>query len=89
MADPSEPPVNSPSSDPNAWLTALLTPSPQTFLITFLAVLILPSLGHFIFFRQRRPKFLPTVVLLGPTGAGKTALLTSVCPSFPTFPPPF
>jgi hypothetical protein len=73
-----------PNTDPKAWLVFLLSPSPQTFLITFLAILLLPPLGHFVFFRQKRSKTTPTVLLLGPANAGKTALLTSVTSLLPS-----
>ncbi|KAK0622794.1 signal recognition particle receptor beta subunit-domain-containing protein [Immersiella caudata] len=60
-----------------AFLTYILTPSAPVFTAGFIIVCLFPILLHFIL-HGRDPKFIspPSVLLLGPSGAGKTALLT-------------
>lgn len=68
---------------------SILNPSPTTAIITALIIFLTPIFLHFIVFRTRTAKNLPSFLLLGPGGAGKTALMTSVrllssSTSFPT-----
>lgn len=54
----------------------LLTPSRPIFIAGFLIVLLVPVLLHFWVSRQSKYTTLPSILLLGPSGAGKTSLLT-------------
>ena len=56
-------------------LEAVLTPSPAVFIIGILIVVLLPILLHFVL-SSTTDSSLPYVLLAGPSGAGKTALLT-------------
>lgn len=69
-----------PNTDTSTWLMTILNPDPQTAIITTLCILLLPLIGHYLFFRQRSTKTIPTILLLGPSSSGKTALLASVRP---------
>ncbi|KAK4185050.1 signal recognition particle receptor beta subunit-domain-containing protein [Podospora australis] len=55
---------------------ASLTPSPTVITIGLLVVLFAPVLLHFLYSAATPYTTLPSVLLLGPSGAGKTALLT-------------
>jgi signal recognition particle receptor subunit beta len=55
---------------------ASLTPSPTVITIGLAIVLLFPVLLHFIFSATTPYTTLPSVLLLGPSGAGKTALVT-------------
>ncbi|KAK4153578.1 signal recognition particle receptor subunit beta [Chaetomidium leptoderma] len=57
-------------------LEASLTPTPTVISIGLAIVLIIPIILHFIFSATTPYTTLPSVLLLGPSGAGKTALLT-------------
>ena len=58
------------------FLTYILTPSPAVFAIGFIVVIFAPILLHYILHgRTSYTSSLPAVLLLGPSGAGKTALL--------------
>lgn len=59
-----------------SFFEATLTPSPAVFLIGFLIVLLAPVLLHHLLTRTTPYASLPSVLLIGPSGAGKTALLT-------------
>ena len=73
-----------------AMFSSLLEPTPSVILITILVVLFVPILLHLLLFRSPTRTALPTFLLLGPSGAGKTSLLTLVSiphpPSSPFFP---
>ncbi|KAF2877617.1 signal recognition particle receptor beta subunit-domain-containing protein [Massariosphaeria phaeospora] len=62
--------------DKDSWLTAALAPTPSTIALTLFVALVLPILVHLFLYRQAAPTALPTFVLVGPSGGGKTALLT-------------
>ena len=59
-----------------SFLEATLTPSPAVFIIGGLIVLLAPIILHHLYTRTTPYTSLPTVLLAGPSGAGKTALLT-------------
>ncbi|EXJ84935.1 hypothetical protein A1O3_05610 [Capronia epimyces CBS 606.96] len=64
-------------SSPDSWLTRLFSGDPLVILLAFLVVIALPSLLHLYFYTQSaRTKVVPTFLLLGPSGAGKTSLVT-------------
>ncbi|KAH8898384.1 P-loop containing nucleoside triphosphate hydrolase protein [Thozetella sp. PMI_491] len=58
-----------------AGLEFILTPSPAVFVIGALVVLLVPVLLHFLL-SSTSDSSLPFILLAGPPGAGKTALLT-------------
>ena len=62
----------------DSWLTWSFTGSIPAILVTFLFSITVPILIHFFLYRKAAPKQLPTILLLGPSGGGKTTLLTSV-----------
>lgn len=55
---------------------ASLTPSPTVISVGLALVLLLPILLHFLYSAATPYASLPAVLLVGPSGAGKTALLT-------------
>ncbi|KAJ9161523.1 Srp receptor beta subunit [Coniochaeta hoffmannii] len=59
-----------------SFLEATLTPSPAVFIIGGLIVLLAPIILHHLYTRTTPYTSLPAVLLVGPSGAGKTALLT-------------
>ncbi|KAK3368506.1 signal recognition particle receptor beta subunit-domain-containing protein [Podospora didyma] len=58
------------------FIEASLTPSPTVFTIGIAVVVLLPILLHFLLLAATPYATLPSVLLVGPSGAGKTALLT-------------
>jgi signal recognition particle receptor subunit beta len=64
--------------DEDSWATAAFAPRPATMALTFLLTILLPILLHSFLYRKSAPKALPTFLLIGPSGAGKTAFLTLV-----------
>jgi hypothetical protein len=64
-----------------AIMTSLLEGSPFAIAITALIAFGLPVLLHFIFYRAVASPPRSNFLLLGPAGAGKTALLSLVRPS--------
>jgi hypothetical protein len=66
--------------DQDSWLTAAFAPNLSTIIVTCLVALILPVLVHTFLYRKAASSTgLPTFLLVGPSGAGKTALATLVC----------
>lgn len=59
-----------------ALFEASLTPSPTVITIGLAIVFLVPILVHFLFTAATPYTTLPSVLLIGPSGAGKTALLT-------------
>ncbi|KAK3939325.1 signal recognition particle receptor beta subunit-domain-containing protein [Diplogelasinospora grovesii] len=57
-------------------LEASLKPTPTVMLVGLAVVLLFPVLLHFILSASTPYNTLPSVLLVGPSGAGKTALLT-------------
>lgn len=62
--------------DADSWLTLAFGPHLPTIVVTLVIALILPVLLHQVIYRRRTPANLPTFLLVGPSGAGKTAFLT-------------
>ncbi|KAF2026328.1 P-loop containing nucleoside triphosphate hydrolase protein [Setomelanomma holmii] len=63
--------------DEDSWLTAALSPKLSTILITFIITLALPILLHSWLYRKAAATAtLPTFLLVGPSGGGKTAFTT-------------
>ena len=69
----------------NERLEALLTkawgPSLPVIIVTAFVTLLLPVLLHTWLYRTRKPTSLPTILIIGPSGAGKTSLLTLASPT--------
>lgn len=59
-----------------SFIEASLTPSPTVFILGFAIVLLLPIFLHYVLHSATPYNTLPSVLLVGPSGAGKTALLT-------------
>lgn len=59
-----------------SFLEASLTPSPAVFVIGGLIILLAPFILHHLYTRTTPYTSFPSVLLVGPSGAGKTALLT-------------
>lgn len=62
----------------SSWLTWAFSPAISAIIVTLLVTLSLPILIHTYLYRQAARKELPSFLLLGPSGGGKTALLTLV-----------
>lgn len=66
-------------SDPDGILTKLLSGNIYSILIAIVIALSLPALLHLFLYRaSNKIKLVPTFVLLGTSGAGKTALFSIV-----------
>ncbi|KAK4943446.1 hypothetical protein LTR10_016937 [Elasticomyces elasticus] len=64
-------------SSPDSWPTRLFSGDPIAILIAFLVTISLPALLHLYFYSQTaRAKVVPTFLLLGSSGAGKTSLVS-------------
>ncbi|KAF2999792.1 hypothetical protein E8E13_006072 [Curvularia kusanoi] len=60
--------------DEDSWLTQALSPNLSTILVTLAVALLLPiALHSFLYRKAASAAGLPTFVLVGPSGAGKTA----------------
>jgi hypothetical protein len=64
--------------DEDSWATAAFAPKGPTIAITFLFAVLLPILLHQFLYRTATPAALPSFLLIGPSGGGKTAFLTLV-----------
>ena len=65
--------------DQDSWLTAAFSPNLTTILITFIVALGLPIILHtFLYRKAAAAATLPTFLLVGPSGGGKTAFTTLV-----------
>jgi hypothetical protein len=64
----------------DSWAAWAFSPSISAILVTFFISITLPIIFHYFLYRKAAPKQLPTILLLGPSGGGKTTLLTSVSP---------
>ena len=66
--------------DEDSWLTQALSPNVTTILVTLAITLLLPILLHaFLYRKAASTTGLPTFLLVGPSGGGKTAFTTLVC----------
>lgn len=64
---------------PDSWATRLFSGDPIIIAIAFIITLALPLLVHLYFYTQTaRTRVVPTFLLLGPSGAGKTSLASLV-----------
>ncbi|KAF4302691.1 hypothetical protein GTA08_BOTSDO09081 [Botryosphaeria dothidea] len=70
--------------DPDSWVTKLFGAHLSTFLITLVVAFGLPILLHLYLYRHRTPINTAAFVLVGPSGAGKTSLLTALETGRPT-----
>ncbi|KAI4868783.1 P-loop containing nucleoside triphosphate hydrolase protein [Hypoxylon rubiginosum] len=61
---------------PKRLLEYILTPSTEVFIVGAIIVLLLPILVHLYISRSTPYTSLPSILLLGPAGGGKTSLLT-------------
>ncbi|KAK0788950.1 hypothetical protein LTR75_010546 [Friedmanniomyces endolithicus] len=66
------------------WLTWTLSPSLSAILVTLIFSLTLPILIHTYLYKRAVAKELPTFLLIGPSGAGKTSLLTLLANGTPS-----
>ncbi|KAF2395699.1 hypothetical protein EJ06DRAFT_517404 [Trichodelitschia bisporula] len=69
---------------PDGWLTQGLAPHVSTITITFIITLALPIFVHWYLYRSRAATVTPKFLVLGPSGAGKTALITTLERGAPT-----
>ena len=60
------------------WLTWSFSPSLSAILITLLVSLISPLLVHLYLYKSKASAVTPSFILVGPSGGGKTTLLTLV-----------
>jgi signal recognition particle receptor subunit beta len=58
------------------FLEAIMTPSAPVFIIGALIIILLPVLLHLILVRAAPYIALPSILLIGPSGGGKTSLIT-------------
>lgn len=72
MADPSWDDM----STVNRWLTWAFSPAISAILVTLVVSLLSPILIHWYLYKTAVAKEPPSIILLGPSGAGKTSLLT-------------
>lgn len=61
------------------WLTRAWSPSLPVVISTSLVAFLLPIFLHFYLYKTRTTTKTPTFLIAGPSGTGKTALLTLVC----------
>lgn len=64
--------------DADSWLTRSFGPYPTAILLAAFIAFFLPVCLHLYIYRKKAPTSLPTFLLIGPSGAGKTSLLTLV-----------
>lgn len=65
--------------DQDSWLTAAFSPNLTTIFITLIVALGLPIIVHaFLYRKAAAASQLPTFLLVGPSGGGKTAFTTLV-----------
>jgi signal recognition particle receptor subunit beta len=64
--------------DNDSLLTKGLGPYLSTIIITAIITLLLPILLHVFLYRVRKPTRLPSFLVLGPSGVGKTSLVVNV-----------
>ena len=65
-------------TDPQSWLSSMMGPSPLAIVVKLIVALSIPLFLHLVIYRSPSSNTLPSFLLIGPSGAGKTALLTLV-----------
>lgn len=60
------------------WAIWAFSPTISAIIVTLLVSICLPIILHFYLYRTTASAALPTFLLLGPSGAGKTTILTLV-----------
>lgn len=68
------------------FMASLFSPSAPVLVAAVVVIFLTPLLLHLFVFGSRAATTLPTFLLVGPAGSGKTSLMTAVRP--PTPPPP-
>ena len=64
--------------DQDSWLTWAFAPKLSTIALSLFLVILLPILLHQYLYKKQTTTHLPSILLVGPSGAGKTALATLV-----------
>lgn len=67
------------SSSTQEWLTWSFSPTLSAIILTLLISLLSPLAVHYYLYKSRASSTVPSFLLLGPSGAGKTSLSTLVC----------
>lgn len=62
-----------------AWLQMLLNPSPLGLILSILIAVSIPVLLHYFITRASGLSSLPSILVVGSSGSGKTAFVTLVC----------
>jgi signal recognition particle receptor subunit beta len=62
--------------DQDSWLTWAFAPKLSTIALSLFLVILLPILLHQYLYKKQTTTHLPSILLVGPSGAGKTALAT-------------
>ncbi|KAI9773559.1 MAG: hypothetical protein M1840_006833 [Geoglossum simile] len=66
------------------WVPSLLSPSPSIIVFSLFICLLVPLLLHLVLYQSSSSTNLPSFLLIGPSGAGKTSLLTRIERGEPT-----
>lgn len=66
------------SSAVKEWVSWSFSPALSAILVTLLVSLLTPLLIHYYLYRKAAAREVPGFLLVGPSGAGKTSLLTLV-----------
>lgn len=85
MEDPT-PLLDSPPS--YSFMTSLFNPSLPVLVAAVFVIFLTPLFLHLFVFNSRAATNLPTFLLVGPAGGGKTSLMTAVRPSVLRHAPP-
>jgi signal recognition particle receptor subunit beta len=64
--------------DQNSLLSLAFSPYANTIVVTVLVAFLLPIIVHTVLYRAKTPSSLPSFLVLGSTGSGKTALVSYV-----------
>lgn len=86
MEDPTPPLPDSPPS--YSFMTSLFNPSLPVLVAAVFVIFLTPLFLHLFVFNSRAASNLPTFLLVGPAGGGKTSLMTAVRPPAPCRAPP-
>lgn len=66
------------------WMTWAFSPAISAIIVTLLISLLSPVIIHYFLYRKANSKEPPTFLLVGPSGAGKTSLLTLLANGTPS-----